>query len=173
MRLLASALTLALLTASCGSALKRSDSEVGLLPVRSTAFAEALEGVWLVGWSGDLEHYSWVRFASAMAGSGVADVLSGAGILANLPLWTCSGKGSWARTAKPNTVQIVFPTSCSLANAGITFVSFEKTTGFRAKADLSALITVIPSVSGFEGFEGFHFPSAQCNAAMTTCASPF
>lgn len=170
MRISASALALALLTASCGSASKRADSGVSLLPVRSTAFPEALEGIWLVGWSGESKHYSWVRFSPAVAGSGVADVLSGADIPVNLPLWTCSGKGLWTPTAKPNTVQIVFPASCSLADAVFTFVAFEKTTGFPAKSDLFALMATIP----FErGLQGFHFPSAQCDAAMTTCASPF
>src|SRR2546425_5048792 len=37
----------------------------------ANSFPDALPGIWLIGWSGGLEHYSWARFH----GGGAVDVL--------------------------------------------------------------------------------------------------
>lgn len=130
-------------------------------------FFSALPGIWLVGWSGGLNHYSWVRFD---AGGASADYLpGGAEILSNAPYWSCSGQGTYTITQKPNTVMLMFPAACNLAPLVLTFDSFY-TAGIPPKATLGAHVSTDPPNQPLDGFK---YPASQCDAAMTTCTSPF
>src|SRR5579864_8044777 len=55
-------------------------------------FPDALPGIWLIGWSGGLNHYSWVKFSSnggAVPG-GAAQFLQPMGNSAWTAYWPCS-----------------------------------------------------------------------------------
>ena len=127
----------------------------------------ALEGIWLIGWSGGMNHYSWVRLTGEMAG--VADFLDGADLAVNGPFWSCSGQGSWLVTAKPNTVMLTFPSECNLPAKVLTFETFQLPTGWPNGVRLVAQLTDL-DVSVY--LEGYQFPPSQCDAAMASCTDP-
>ncbi len=128
-----------------------------------------LEGIWLIGWVGNVNHYSWVRFDS-LQGGGMADYLPGTNLTANTPYWTCSGAGSWGLTQKPQTVMLTFPASCNAQPLVLTFDSFKPHSGYPMGATLDASVTVDGTGQTLNGWK---FPSSQCDAAMTSCNNPF
>lgn len=127
----------------------------------------ALEGIWLVGWSGGMEHYSWVRFNADFT----ADILAGTDLPTNAPIWNCSGKGSWLFSAKLYNVSLTLPAPCE---PGLFDLTFEKLlapeTTYMKGAILRAHITKPPLDTPLEGFK---FPDTQCDTAMTACTSPY
>ncbi len=126
----------------------------------------ALEGVWLIGWSGGMNHYSWVRFNADFS----ADVLDGATLPANSPFFACNGKGSWLFSAKLWNVHLTLPSGCTGIAADLTFESFGPASAAVKGAVLAANITQPPNGTPLEGHK---FPASQCDAGMASCASPF
>lgn len=127
----------------------------------------ALEGIWLVGWSGGMNHYSWVRFNA----DGSADVLDGADLPVNGPLFACSGKGSWIFSAMVHNVHLTLPAACATGPAfDLTYQSFKPASGYAKGAVLEANVTTPPSGNPLEAYK---FPASQCDAGMTSCKSPF
>ena len=133
-------------------------------------FPSYLEGVWLIGWSGGMNHYSWVRIAGAPNFNGDAVFLAGTDLLANTPFWDCSGPGTWMLTQKPYTVGFYFPTSCTSGFEAYTFLSFEPPIGGPPNANLHA---TIEGLTPNQPLEGWRFPSDQCDPGMNTCKSPW
>jgi len=133
-------------------------------------FLQDIQGIWLIGWSGGLRHFSWVRLRVGGPADGQADFLAGDDLESNQPYWDCTGTGQWILTAKPDTVGLSFPDGCAnLGFEAITFLSFAPPTGYPAGAILTASIE---STSGVP-LEGYKFPPDWCNAAMSSCADPF
>lgn len=133
-------------------------------------FANMLDGVWLIGWSGGMNHYSWVRLSGAPQWGGDAEFLAGEDLFANLPFWNCSGKGSWMITAKPYTIGLQFPSHCSLGFTSFTFVTVQPAsypTGAVLYATLEDLAE--PGLP----VEGFKFHSNWCDPAMSSCPDPW
>jgi len=128
-----------------------------------------VEGLWVIGWVGNLNHFSWVRFDS-LAGGGQADYLPGTEIPANAPYWSCSGTGSWGLAQKPSTVTLSFPGACNLPPLTLTFDSIFAHVGYPNGATLEAKISTNPASQQLQGLK---FPNTQCNAAMTMCMNPF
>jgi hypothetical protein len=126
-----------------------------------------LEGIWLVGWSGGLEHYSWVRFDA----DGTAHVLDGSAIGTNAPYWPCNGAGSWLWALKPDTVFLTLPAGCATAAEALTFTGFKAPQGGFPKN--AVLGVAIEGAASGQPLEGWQFPSSQCSADFTTCQDPF
>lgn len=133
-------------------------------------FPANLDGIWLIGWSGGMNHFSWVRISGGSAWGGEAVFLADSGILSNLPFWNCNGAGSWTATQKINTIAFYFPSSCSLGMEAYTFVSFDVPSGGPSKATLHA---TIEGAKPGQLLDGYRFPLDQCDAAMTTCKDPW
>ena len=70
-------------------------------------------------WSGGLNHYSWIRFNADQS----VDVLDGAKLPVNAPLWPCTGKGTYGLAAKPETVFVYLPAACG-SGTPLTFEKF-------------------------------------------------
>ena len=135
------------------------------------SFPAVLTGTWLVGWSGGLNHYSWLHFTPSTGGfDGELRVLSGQSLSVNAPLWNCDGVGSWTVTAKPMTVLLTFPAGCATAAESLTWTSFDAAT-FPMGANLHASIEA--ALTTGSPLEGFRFDDSQCDAAFTSCADPF
>jgi hypothetical protein len=141
-------------------------------------FPAVLEGVWLIGWSGGMNHFSWVRFSKMATPSMTkkdAWVLAGTGIISNLPQWDCSGKASYWMGAAASTIYLDIPaTSCATGVAtskGYVFSDFN-TSGAGAPKDviLSAKVKVQATLQTLEGYK---YPDTWCDATMTSCKKPF
>lgn len=134
-------------------------------------FPSQLPGIWLMGWSGGLNHYSWVRFSSTTGYSGTADFLAGEDLPANAPYWPCTGQGEWTVTAKPDTIQLLFPASCGLTSEAMTFLSFGPGAGYPVDAIMQATIESLANPGMM--IEGYKFAAGQCEADMSACGNPF
>lgn len=137
------------------------------------SFATSVAGIWLIGWSGGMNHYSWVRFTPTSASSGDAEINDGAALAINGPFWPCNGKGSYDLVAQPRSIQLHFPSSlCNgMKSSVLTFSSFTAASGYPPGALDSASVTI--SSSAGSPVEAYRFPSTQCDASMTTCTDPF
>jgi hypothetical protein len=142
------------------------------------SFPAVLEGVWLIGWSGGMNHFSWVRFSKMATPSMTkkdAFVLDGKTIGSNLPLWECSGKASYWMGAAASTIYLDIPAaSCASGVAtskGYSFGDFD-TSGAGAPKDviLSATVQVQATLQKLSGYK---YPDTWCDAAMTSCKAPF
>jgi hypothetical protein len=129
-----------------------------------------LGGIWLVGWSGGLRHYSWVRLSSTPGGA--ADYLAGDDLPSNTPYWPCSGRGTWDPTAAPYAIMLRLPSSCPTGTSGY-FV-------FQGLPDPPTLLPgasfgmISPTGARTDPpIEWWKFPDSQCDEAMSTCKSPF
>ena len=127
----------------------------------------AIEGIWLVGWSGGMNHFSWVRFNS----DGTADVLEGADLPFNAPLW-CSGQGFWSLAARPETIFLTLPDECRDHSLPLTFLALGPGATPPSVPSGSVLSATIDGGMG-PTLDAYRFPATQCDAAMTQCLSPF
>jgi hypothetical protein len=123
----------------------------------------ALDGVWLVGWSGGAHHYSWVRFEA----DGALTVNDGASLQSNVPFYPCSGPGSWIFTAQPETVGLTLAGGCGFST--LHFVEWTGTpawpTGCLQAAIVEDGITPAPLMA-------CRFPASQCDASLSSCTDP-
>jgi hypothetical protein len=130
-----------------------------------------LEGVWLIGWSGGLDHYSWVRFDR----DGSARILADAGPDSWAPYWHCSGSAaSWAWAETPETVLLTLPEGCRGAPRieSLTFTGFRAAGGRAAWAFPKAAV-LEGLLAGNHGIHAWKFPPSWCDVAMTTCGDPY
>jgi hypothetical protein len=139
----------------------------------NTGFPQALDGIWLVGWIGGLNRFSWIKFTVTSKAGGTAIIQKGTLTSGTVPYWNCSGSTTWNITAKPNTIQLHYPDSlCTGMKSGsFTFTSIAPFTGTYPKgaqfvAAIQALTSTPATVSGYK------FPPSQCDATLTTCKDP-
>lgn len=122
----------------------------------------ALEGLWLVGWSGGMNHFSWVRLEPG----GVATFNDGANLDVNGPLWPCSGSGSFGLAAKPETIALYLPPGCGTM-AAVTFVKFLGEPSWPNGCLLEASVEMAPPAGG--PLTACKFPLSTCDATLSSC----
>jgi hypothetical protein len=123
----------------------------------------AAEGLWLIGWSGGLNHFSWVRLEAG----GTLTVNDGSSLFANAPFYPCNGTGTWSMTAKPETIALYLPAGCDMAP--ITFTSWLGTPAWPKGCLQEASVEALPSG---QTLMACRFPLEQCNATLTMCIDP-
>lgn len=144
-----------------------------LVPPRDlppNAFAATLGGIWLVGFSGGLDHFTWIRFDVKNPDSGPADFLEATGRPGWVGYWMgCEGTGQWALTQKPDTVQLKFPAKCNLPDIVFTFQNVQRPMGgFPPGALLEATFDPSPPAPP----NGYKYPDQQCDPQFTACTLP-
>jgi hypothetical protein len=153
----------------CAALLCPTDAGADVDPI--TDFVNKMNGVWLIGVIGNMNHFSWVRIKSHSPGDwyGSAEFLSGDDLSMNIPYWPCSGTGSWEIPQKPDSIVFTLPKSCpSTVETEYTF-EFNTGSGYPKGAIRSAKVSPL---SGGQAIEGYEFPDSQCNAQMTSCIDP-
>ncbi|MBW2733745.1 MAG: hypothetical protein JRH20_15260 [Deltaproteobacteria bacterium] len=144
-----------------------------LLADAGMGFPQVLEGVWLVGWVGGLNRFSWVRFTLTSATGGSAEILAGTFSLGTVPYWGCSGVGSWNVTSEAQTIQLHYPSSeCTgMRSEDFTFISIASVTeDYPRGAQLAA--TIEADSSSPSTISGYKFPLSQCAPDMSGCMDP-
>jgi hypothetical protein len=126
------------------------------------------DGVWLIGWSGGLDHYSWVRFQFLAMNQGTIDVLDAVGPTLT-PFYSCEGMGLFSADPATGVATLQLPAGCG-ANSLLKFASFSPPSGFPPGATLESSIVEQGSM---QPLMGYLYPSSQCDAAFTSCTSPF
>lgn len=136
----------------------------------STSFPEYLPGTWLVGWSGGLDHFSWVRLVGSWPGKAIfrSKVSDRAGVT---PYFGCDGEGAYTLTQKPFTVQLEFPPGCAWTGEHVmTMGTVTQGSNFLTGAELSVSAQSLPSGNSLMAFR---YPEGFCDATLTTCGDPF
>ncbi len=158
-------------TCTCNpSYAKKSSGKCG---APATTFPEYLAGTWLIGWSGGLDHYSWVRLEGFDHGR--ADFLSKASTRpAVTPFFNCDGQGTWEITAKANTIFLHFPSSCTSPGVNITAYTLSNLEFGPSTFPLGAIMSAtLETAPGEQSLAALKFPDSQCDAAFASCVDPF
>ena len=130
-------------------------------------FPEVLyDGVWLIGWSQAVDHFSWVRFER----NGKAFVLDPQhDPMIVRSYWLCNGEGKWERGGKPEAIELFLPREarCRVASESLTF----------GKLGAALLYPKAHGESGVIGeqgrqLQGFKFPDAHCDPEVKICKDP-
>jgi hypothetical protein len=122
-------------------------------------------GVWLIGWSGGANHFSWIRFEDG----GALTMLDGADMPSNLPYWECNGPGDWILGAAQETVIVTMPGDCAFSP-----LRFEAWMG-----DPTYPEGALQAATVFDGpdsdfpLTAYRFPDAQCAPDLSSCTDPF
>jgi hypothetical protein len=133
-------------------------------------------GVWLVGWIGDLDHFSWVKFTRSAPGqsNGTWATLS-SNCAACAPYFHCEGSdGLFSANATDKSLVLQYPLSCSDSGAPgaetWSFTGFHPPAGYPPGAILHAAITKDPTAPGPIG--AYLFPATQCTDTFKSCTEP-
>lgn len=126
------------------------------------------EGVWIFGWSGGLDHYSWVRFQFANQLQGSIDVMD-TECVSCTPYYPCEGKGSFSTAPESQSLVLDLPAACNTPTTGITFGPFESMPLFPPSATLHSALT---DTNG-QTYDAFQLPASFCAADFSTCSDPF
>lgn len=137
---------------------------LGCSPTSIINPGELEHGVWLIGWGGGLNHYSWVRFEA----NGALTVLDGAGMNANAPYYPCNGGGTWVFGAEPEVVHLQLPPECPASR--LRFGPWMGDPSWPEGATQAVNIT--DTFQEDFPLTGYRFGDAQCDEAMTDCGDP-
>jgi hypothetical protein len=140
----------------------------------SMGFLSDLEGIWLVGWIGGLNRFSWVKFQASSVSGGDAWILDGKGLSGGtVPYLNCTGKTTFNLASKPNTVQLHMPGSnCNgYKSTSYTFTNIKAMTASYPKG-ATHQATVTASNGSPTTVSGYKFPASQCDSLMTKCTDP-
>jgi hypothetical protein len=165
-------------TADAAGATDATDAE----SPRPTAFPARLAGaVWLVGWAGALEHWSWMRFHPAPGGaSGTWEVAplrcqakSCVGFMKGpMNFDGCSSSSGTFVTDGPATLRLTIPPECRALGTPVNgmeaweFHMFHtRTPGYRPQS----LESVSIDSSRFNSFTGHRYRADLCPGDLSTC----
>lgn len=146
----------------------------------SSGFPATLyDSVWMAGWSGGLEHFSWIKFMPGPSGLGGTWETIAVGCSVCAPYFAgCpggNGKGGQFTATAPATLVLQLPATCAVGGTtGVETWTFERIgaptatfTGSTATAFIRTSRTTGTSMMGYK------YPPARCNPAFTTCQTPF
>ena len=124
-------------------------------------------GVWLIGWAGGLDHFSWVRFDFTNATQGSIELLT-PDQLSFTPYFPCEGMGLFSIDEAASEALLQLPATCAQTTT-IGFESFSPAGG-----PPSAILTAaIQDQSTAQAISGYKYASSQCDAAFTMCSDPY
>jgi hypothetical protein len=144
------------------------------IPDLSNGFVKAIAGTWLIGWSGGMNHYSWLQLTPTSDTGGTAFLLDGAKLKINAPYWACSGAASWNITSKPRTIQLHLPSaSCNgMKSTNLTFSTIKPAVGGYPKGAIDQASVDDSSAPTGLGLEAYRFPATQCTPKLSSCTDP-
>ena len=156
------------------SFVKNFAGKCGAAPAPSpTSFPELVPGLWLIGWSGGLDHFSWVRLTK-VGPSNVAYFRSKPAERKGMTAYfQCTGQGSWRDDSKPKTILLDFPCPPeALQNipTTYTFGSINPNPTFAKNVLLQVDFEHEPAQQALMGLK---LPDDTCDLELKECADPF
>lgn len=135
---------------------------------------DELDGVWLIGWGGGLDHFDWFRFGPLDASGGGGTVIWAApedeGTLTS---WIgCKGTTSWTMANKIDTIVIALPQGCGDTNDSIT-LSFEFPLQPGTWPTSAILRASVQELLDGSANAGYKYPSDWCTPDLSSCTYPF
>ena len=140
------------------------------------AFPSVLyQGVWFAGWSGGLDHYSWVKFSPSSPGAtnGTWAAVDPSCVTCTR-LLPCAGRdGLFSATPATRTIVMQYPLACSDSGAPgsetWTVRSISQPSGSPPGAELVLAI----GVEGRASIDAYRYPASHCDAGFTSCPGPW
>ena len=134
----------------------------------TSAVAVLHQGWWLCGWSGGLDHYSWMYFGPGDL-SGTVTILD-ATCPACTSYFSCTGTdGRFDATASMRAVAVTMPSSCGATGHTIWEVTeICPPQGFPPGS--SAYVTL---TGGSDSLRCDRYPLDHCDASLSSCAIPY
>lgn len=137
---------------------------------------EVLHGTWLIGWSGGMNHFSWVRISTDAGAQGVALYNAGANLSVNAPYWPCTGKGSWDLVSKPNAFRLTLPAGCTIKSLVVTLVDPQppKQGSWPKGPILWSTAEIYHPDTGTtqKSMGAYKYADSVCDATLSTCTGP-
>ena len=132
-------------------------------PPNWTSGTDALTvGVWLIGWMGDLSHYSVLRFNDDYSVE-----FRQAQIAFNEDFFPCLGIGQWGELQRQGAIHVRYPADCSETGTNGTSLIFD---GFSsANGQWGAAMRATIKVGTSTTLDGYWFPTGTCSPAIANC----
>jgi len=133
------------------------------------------QGVWFVGWSGGLDHYSWVKFSPSSPGAtnGTWAVIDST-CLPCTPYFQCEGNnGLFSATSATRTLVMQYPLACSDSGAPGSETWTVQRILAPAGGPPGAELQLILDVSGRAGIAAYRYSASHCDAGFTSCPGPY
>lgn len=126
------------------------------------------DGVWLIGWSGALDHYEWIRFSPHSAGAGTWIARAALCRTCDCTAAPCPGRDGTFTVVGGDTLDLELAADAGGPTVGdYRFTNFGPDLGslFSEGADLHATV----ELSGQLTFDGFRFPAGHCGSDLASC----
>ncbi|MCA9594129.1 MAG: hypothetical protein KC776_12485 [Myxococcales bacterium] len=136
-------------------------------------------GVWYVGWSGGLDHYSWMKLTETGPGQANGQWAALDAVCGSCTgYFPCEGDQGLFIASKqaPMTLTLQYPLACA-GDSGApdsevwTIKSFGPPPSFPAGALLTASVQVGSNPT--QVVNAYLYPASQCNPAFKSCTNPF
>jgi hypothetical protein len=128
------------------------------------------KGIWLIGWHGDVEHFSWVRFDFVVGVRGSIEVRDpGLGI--NPPFFPCEGTGLFSGDSEGRELVLQAP----VCEGEVDGIRVAWGAGLPVPELLPSALAAI-SLSDLDTEDlllAYLFPFGFCDADFTSCGDPF
>jgi hypothetical protein len=123
--------------------------------------------VWLLGWAGGLDHFSWVRFVFTNATQGSIELLT-PDEPTFTPYFPCEGMGLFTIDEAASEATLQLPAACAQTTT-LGFQSFSPAGG----PPSSILTAVIQDQGVAQAISGYKYASDHCNVTFTMCNDPY
>ena len=143
----------------------------GFDPGDFPAFPEILRsGIWLIGWHGGPEHFSWVRFDFIDATRGSIEVRDPQ-VDINLPLFGCDGTGLFI--ADPNNNELVIQAPTCREGVGDLRLQWGDPAAPGEVVPRAQAAIPLRDLDQERSFQAYLHPLEMCNREFTRCENPF
>jgi hypothetical protein len=131
------------------------------------------QGIWLIGWSGGLDHYSWLRF-NFITDGGLNGLLQVKNAGPNNQFFPCEGNdGLFSVNPSDYSVVLQMPQSCADSGYIDTTIKFPLCYRPGGNPKNSLLHATFAQSKAPMNVDGYMFPLDYCGASFTSCPSPF
>jgi hypothetical protein len=131
------------------------------------------QGIWLIGWSGGLDHYSWLKFNFLVDG-GLNGLLLVKNAGPNDFFFPCEGNDGLF-SVNPDNLEVVlqFPQSCADAGYIDITIKFPLCYGGGGMPKGSLRHAAFQQAKPPNNIDGYMFPLDYCGVNFTSCPNPF
>ena len=136
--------------------------------VSDPTFQTLDQDVWLIGWAGGLDHFSWLRFEFVSDNGGTYDLIDAQGFTLT-PYYPCTGSGSFSADPQTDTLTLQLPSACN-GSSVLRVEGFANPQGYPPHAILNANLTELMTMKPLSGHQ---HQASFCDAGFTSCGDPF
>jgi hypothetical protein len=126
-------------------------------------------GAWMCGWSGDLDHYSWLIFQPNSSGGSGTWLALDARCATCTGYLGCEGTGTFGLGQLLGSVILVNPPDCPERSDGLLITRICAP----GAGDFPGTQAVMQVEHGASTVECYRFPFDHCDSELTVCGGPY